>query len=362
MNLRQHVKFLTLISLISITTILTVTFFTSNLSLSVAISLVADIIQILTYVVWFLQKEVNLEKVPEQMEEVHAFITIEREESRVAGEIMSRLVREGVVREDELFRLIRRKEIILAYPYGEGISSRKVWNLVKGQPLARLLSKMGFARVGSRQNLMVIMADTLPKRLRNVDKLNAYLKKHLPKEWKRISEKVSEKYPEERYKILEKWRTRAGFKVSYILAKSMAQDFLINYLGKTSFTPEFQKHIAGRIDRNQLKKIIRLNRRKVREIVSKISIEFLLKDIPRNARKVIINNEDDVKKALGVEVVTDYRLLEPEIVAGVLANLLPRTEEKTIYTYSTEIIGQSQACYEALRKFGIDLIEVMNGE
>ena len=66
---------------------------------------------------WLLQKEVSLEKVPEQIEEVHIFITKEREESRIAGEIISRLVREGVVREDELLRLIRRKEIILAFPY-----------------------------------------------------------------------------------------------------------------------------------------------------------------------------------------------------------------------------------------------------
>jgi len=361
MNLRQHAKIITLISLISITTILIVTFFTSNFGLGVTISLVADIIQILTYGVWLFQKEVNLGKVPEQIEEVHVFITKEKEESRVAGEIISRLVREGVVKEDELLRLIRRKEIVLAFPYAEGLKG-KVWQIAKGQPLAKLLNQIGFVRVALFQNLMVIMADSLPRRLRNIDNLDTFIKRRLPKEWAILSEKVRKRYPPESYKILEKWRSRAGFKVSYILAKSMAQDFLIGYVRKNSFTTEFQKHIAGRIDRSQLKRILRLNRRKVREIVSKISIEFLLNEIPRNVQKLIINKENEVKKALSVDVITDYRLLEPESVTSVLANLLPRTEEKAIYVYSTKIIGQSQTCYEALKKFGIDLIELVNGE
>ena len=325
------------------------------------ISLVADIIQILTYIVWSLQKEANLEKVPQQMEEVHNYVTIEKEENRVAGEIVSRLVKEGVVREDELLRLIRKKEIMLAFTYAEGFKGR-VLQLTKGQPLAQLLEKIGFVRVALFQNLLAIMADTLPKNLRNVDNLNAFLRKQLPKEWTKISDMVSERFPAERYKIFEKWRTRAGFKVSYILAKSMAHDFLVGYLEKNSFTTEFQKHIAGRIDRSKLKAILRLNRRKVREIVSKISIEFLLENVPKHAQKKIINKEDEIKRKLGVEVVTDYRLLEPEVVKRVLTDLFPKTEEEKIYNYSTQIIGQSQACYEGLKKFGIDLVGLVNGE
>jgi len=354
MNLRQRLKLLTIISVISIALILMAAFATSSISLTGVIGLVASIIQIVTYVAWLLQKEVSLARVPEQLEEVHSFTTKEREENKVTGELMSRLVREGAVREDELLRLVRRKEIVLAFTYAEGLRG-KVLQITKGQPLATLLNQIGFVRVALFQNLMAIIADSLPKRLRNIDNLNAFIRKRLPKDWTRISDMVKERYPKAKYKILEKWRSRAGFKVSYILAKSMAQDFLIGFLRKNSFTTEFQKHIAGRVDRNQLKKIFRVNRRKVREIMSKISIEFLLDETPRKARKAIVDKEDEVKEALGVETITDYGFLEPEKVINVLADLFPTMKEKTMRTCSIEIIGQSQACQEALRKLGIDL-------
>lgn len=322
--------------------------------MAIVISLISDTIQIVLYGVWLVQKEVNLSQVPEQVEEIRTAITQEREESRVTGELVSRLVREGVVREDELLSLIRSKEIILAFPYAEGLVG-KIWQITKGQPLATLLSQIGFVRVALQQNLMVIMADSLPKPLRDIERLNAFIKQRLPKEWVRISDKVKERYPEEKYKILEKWRSRVGFKVSYILARSMAQDFLIDYINKNSFTTEFQKHIAGRIDRNQLKKILSSRRRKVKEIMSRISIEFLLGDVPRNVRELIIKNEDEIKKALNVKIIIDYRLLEAKDVTNILTKLIPTTEEALLHKYSSKMINESQKCHESLMKLGIDL-------
>lgn len=355
MNLRQHMRFLTFISVVSASLILIVISFTSNIGLAVVIGLVADIVQIVTYGVWLFQKEVHMAEVPKQVKEVHTIITKEREESKVTGEIVSRLIREGVVSEADLLPLIRGKEIFLAFPYAEGLAG-KVWQITKGQPLAKLLSQIGFVRVTLNQNLMVIVADSLPKQLQDIDRLNNFIKRNLPTEWSRISDKVKELYPAEKYKVkYEKWRSRAGFKVSYILARSMAQDFLISYLTKYSFSNEFRKHIAGRIDRKQLKKMLKLRKREVKEIVSRISIEILLGDMPRNVQQLIIKEEDKVKKVLGVKIITDYRLLEPQNVTNVLTNLFPSIEEELIRSYSSKIISESQKCYESLRKWGIDL-------
>jgi hypothetical protein len=353
-NLRQHVKFLTLVSVISVVLIGGTILFTQNTNLAIVISLIADTIQIVTYGLWLSQKDVNLSKVPEQVQEIRNVFVKEREESRVTGEIVSRLVREGVVSEAELLSLVRNKEIILAFSYAEGLKG-KILQITKGQPLAGLLNQLGFVRVALFQNLMVIMADSLQRQLRDIDSLNAFIKKRLPKDWGTISDKVKERYPEEKYKIFEKWRSRAGFKVSYILAKSMAQDFLIGYFGRNSFTTEFQKHIAGRTDRNQLKKLLKLRKHKVREIMSRISIEFLLTDIPRDVQELIIKNEDPIKKTLRVKIITDYRLSEPKDVTNVLAKLLPTAEDLSLQTYSAKIIDESQKCYDSLRNLGIDL-------
>jgi len=138
----------------------------------------------------------------------------------------------------------------------------------------------------------------------------------------------------------------------------MAQDFLIDYANKNSFTTEFRNHIAGRIDRNRLRKILRRKKHKVIEIVSRISIDFLLGDIPRNVRELIVNKEDEIKKIVGVKVITDYRLLELTKLTDALCSIIPKTEENLVESCSEIIIKESQKCYELLRELGIDSSEM----
>jgi hypothetical protein len=312
-----------------------------------------------TFGVWFFQKEVDMSKVPENVEIIREIVVKERDETRVTSELISRLVKEGVVSEGELFSLIRDKEMMIVFPYAEGLKG-KVWELTKGQPLAVLLTEIGFVKVGLRQNLLVCMVDSLPKQLRDVDSLDRFIKERLPKEWEKISEMVREKYPEDQYKILERWRSLAAFKVSYLLAKSPARDFLVGCLvargePRISFTDEFQKHIAQRIDRRELKRMLKIRKHKVKEIVSKISIEFLLSEIPRDAKELIITNEDEIKKKLGVRIITDYGLLEPTTVGKVLASVLPSVSATVIKSSSENIVTESRKCHESLKRLGIEL-------
>jgi hypothetical protein len=327
--------------------------------LGAAIGLSADIIQIVTFGVWFFQKEVDMSKVPESVEIVREIVVREKNENRVTDELISRLVREGAVSEHELFSLVREKEMIIVFPYAEGLKGR-VWDLTKGQPLAMLLTEIGFVKVGLRQNLLVCMVDSLPRKLRDVDNLDRFIRESLPKEWERISEMVRKEYPEDQYKILERWRSLAAFKVSYLLAKSPARDFVVECLvargdPRISFTAEFQKHVAQRIDRRELKRMLKIRRHKVNEIVSKISIEFLLSEIPRDARELMINNEDEIKKRLGVRIITDYGLLEPTAVGKVLASVLPSVSATVINTISENIVTESRKCNESLKRLGIEL-------
>jgi hypothetical protein len=356
---RRRIRVFTIISLISFAIVVLVVSLTSNILLGAAIGLTADIIQIVTFAVWFLQKELDMSKVPESVEIVREIVVREKDENRVTSELISRLVREGVVSEGELFSLIRDKEMMLVFPYAEGLKG-KVWELTKGQPLAMLLTEIGFVKVGLRQNLLVSMVDGLPRQLRDVDSMDRFIKERLPKEWKRISEMVKRKYPEDQYKILERWRSLAAFKVSYLLAKSLARDFVVGCLvarggARISFTAEFQKHIAQRIDRRELKRLLKIRRHKVKEIVSKISIEFLLSEIPRDARELMIINEDEIKKALRVRIITDYGLLDPTIVGKVLASVLPSVSATVIKSFSENIVAESRKCHESLKRLGIEL-------
>lgn len=354
-NLAQHVKFLTFVSTVSMLLICGIVLLSGNFNLAIVTGVAADVIQIVTYVAWLLQKEVNLSQIPEQVREIHTIVKQERDESRVTAEIVARLVREGVVREDELLSLIRHKEIMIAFPYAESLTGQRIRKIAEKGPLKRMLEEIGFVSATIQQNLMVAIADSLPPSLRDVDNLNAFIKRELPREWTRISEEVRRRYPPEEFQILEKYRTGEGFKVSYILAKSMAMNFLIDYMKKNSFTTKFQMHIAGQIDRNQLKRMLKVRRHEVKKIVSKISIELLLSDIPQRLKEQVVRCEDEIKGTLGIKIITDYRLLDPRSVANALHKSLPDAEEPLLQSCSTRIVEESQKCYDSLNRLGIHL-------
>jgi hypothetical protein len=355
MNLRKYLKIVTVISAVSLAVGAGTYAFGQNLNIAIFIGLLADSIQVVTYVLWLFQKEVGMERVPERVEVIYKYVEKEKEEGRIADELVTRLVREGVIKEVELSSMIRNKEITLAFSYAEGISSDRIRKITKGPPLKTLLGNIGFVRAASLQNLMVAITTSLPKQLRDIDNLNLFIKQELPKEWKRISDEVRVQYPPEKYRIYEKYRTGEGFKVSYILAKSPAKDFIIDYLKKNSFTPEFERHIAGRVDRSRLRRILADRKHRVIEVVSKISIDFLLFDAPRKLRESIVSQEGQVKNKLEIKVITDYRSLNVDAIAKTLHDLLPSVEEASLQNCAKNIVTESQKCYDALKKLGIHL-------
>ena len=208
MNLRNHLKFFSLISIVSIALIVSVVYVTQNVFVGLLVGLIADSIQIVTYVVWFFQKEVPMAEVPKQIEQIHKYVTLKEEKSRIKEELISRLVNEGAIGENELYSLIRNKEIILAFPYGEGVlqTVRELSGLNR-PPLSGLLEQIGFVRVTRLQNLMVAFVDKLPKVFRKIDNLSLFIQEEVPKIWTKISADVKKKYPGDRYpKKFEKWR------------------------------------------------------------------------------------------------------------------------------------------------------------
>jgi len=355
MNPRKHVKVIIVISVVSIILGVGVYAMTQNAVAALMLSLVADAIQVVTFVQWFFHREPNVEKMSKQVEVIYRYAREGREETKIADELVARLVREGVIKEKELSSMIRDKEIILAFSYAEGISSDRIRKITGGPPLKNMLKSLGFVPAASLQNLMVAMANTLPKPLRDIDGLNLFIRQELPKEWERISGEVKAQYPKDRYQIFERYRTGEGFKVSYILAKAMARDFIIDYMKKSSFTPEFQRHVAGRVDRAKLRKLLAGRRHRVMEVISKISIEFLLLGVQRQLRELIIGQESNLKSALGVKVITDYRLLKADNIASALHQRVPSADEALLRDCANNIIGESQKCYDALEKFGVHM-------
>lgn len=353
MNPRKHLKFISVISVVSIVTI--VGMFQIDPSLAVYVAVLADVIQVVSYFIWLLQKEVPLEKVPKQVEIIYKYVREEKESYRVKEELVSRLVNEGVIPESELYALVRDLEIFLAFPYGTSFPDGVKKLGFERPPHIALLEEIGFVRVTPNQNLMVAFSDRLPKSLRSIDNLDTFIEHELPKIWNRISEQVKEKFPSTQYKWYEKWRTGKGFGVLYVLSKSMAREFIINYINTELSTTEFKNRVWGVINRKELKRAIKKRMHHVKEVISKTSIDILLVDMPKTIKKRILEHEDDIKKRFNIRVFTDYRFIEKTELEEVILQLLPRTEKENADRYSSKIIDESQKCYHLLKALGITM-------
>jgi len=102
-----------------------------------------------------------------------------------------------------------------------------------------------------------------------------------------------------------------------------------------------------------LKDALKRRRHKVKEIISKISIDFLLSDVPRSVRRTILKHEDEIKKMFHIGSFTDYRLIEQNVLSEFLTNFLPPRERVNADQYSLAIINESQRCYDTLKQLGI---------
>lgn len=354
MDPHKHLKLIGLLIVASLL-ITFILLMTSNPSVAVYTAMLADAIQIATYLVGLWQKEVPLENIQENIEDINQYIQQEKERYQAREEIISRLINEGVILENELYNLIRNKEVILVFPYGKAIPRRIRGREYKQAPHILLLEKIGFVRVTRKQNLMVAFTDRLPQTLREVENINVFIKQELPRLWKQISEKAKREFPPDQYQIYEKWRDGKGFGITYIISKSMAQDFAIDYINRESFTSEFKKHILGAINWNELKKTIRKRRQQVKEVISKIAIDILLRSLPRHVKEKIIEHEDEIKNILNIKVFTDYAFIEEPRLKEVLLKFLSESEKGNIDRYSSLIISEGKKYYESLTSLGITM-------
>ncbi len=359
-------KIMFLISIISITFILFF-FYNQNHSIVAFLGIFSNIIEISMLLIWLKKEDFPVEDIvqikedlnitKESMKEVKEYLFNKETKDERKIRLVKKLVEVGAVPEKEIYKLLRRKnDIFVVYTYGEGIPKR-LRPLCGGKPpLIGFLEEIGFVRVAPNQNLFVIFSKWLPPNLRNTSTLRNFIKKELLRRWEILSERIREKYPETEYKIFEKWRTKEGFKASFIVMRCPGYEFIMDFIRKVSFHPQFQEKILRGVDWDQLRKFIKKRKYEIRKFLSKISIEILLEEVPRNHREIILQNEDHIKSALGSRSFIDFRFLKNnKNFISLLVRLIPGLEESMAKKYTEIISRESQKYYSTLKELGIYL-------
>lgn len=318
------------------------------------ISITSSIVQIVLFVAWYLEENPLTQKTIDQVDVIYKNIQAEKIRNSKKEEFIKTLLREGAIEEQELRTLlskIQNDDILLIHTYGEGTpAGLKKKTGLKSGPVINLLARLGFVRVFGKHNLFLMPIKDLPQELHNVQNFEKFFNSEIEKSWRELQKKTTETYPQDQYKIMQKWRSGEGYKVSYIISKAPKKDLIAGFKNRYSFTPEFVAVILRRAALIQKLPTLR-NTVKVKELVKRTSIELLLTNFPQSLKEKIIIDEKKFIQNLNLSSITDLRNMSVEKITKTLQELDP--EQIDCGKYSQELIGGAKELYELLVNLGV---------
>ena len=349
----SKIKFIAAISIILLV-LATFTYFSNNQQYLLLISILSSLIQIVLFAAWYFEENPIPQKTIEQVDAIYDYAKEEKTKNTKKEEFIKRLLKEGVIEEDELkkvFEKLKNDEIFLVHTYGEGTpDSLKKETELKSSPAISILQKLGFVRVFRQHNLFLIPVNDLPKTLRNVRGLELFLSSEIERIWKGLQQKAQKNFPAGEYKIMEKWRSGAGFKVSYVISKTPKNEIVTGFKNRSSFTPSFVAVILRRLTLEKTLPPLR-NTVKVKELLKTLSLEIFLSEFPKALSDRILSNEKQFKESLEINTLLDLRNVPQEKINNKLLELEPNVTNSA--TLSMSLISQAKEFAELLQSLGV---------
>ncbi len=277
--------------------------------------------------------------------EQREYINKEREENKEKERIVKELINEGLISEGEIYKRIMSKRIFFVFTWQHNppkLVQEKYKQIYKGmstQPVIDLLGDLGFSRPGPNQNFFVIPEEDLSKKLRSVKSLERFITKRLNEIYNNINKNLAKKY---------------DFRNSFIISVSNISDFSVKHILYSSFSPRFKEMLIRKIKPKAIRKEIENKRHKIKQFVSRLSIDLLIRDLQPKTKEKILNKEKFIKKKLGIKFFTDYRKFTRYEIKNTLNKFLNSNQTSDI---ADIIKNGSENYYNVLKEMGIDLEE-----
>ena len=317
------------------------------------VSLIASIIQIVLFLVWYFEDTTLLKHVDLNVEKIKE-ITLQRDEENIYRQkIIRKIVNKGKIDEEEIKKIIaklEKRDMVLVSlsesKIPKGLSQKDTLQY----PLRNLLKDMGFVQVfftyyADMGNIWAIPKSELPRSLRKVDSLKSFIIKVLMGNRLSIKNYALKNYPNK----YDKWKSDDGFKVSLIIGKSFENDFKIDYLGRHKFNEGFIAKLLQKSSKEELNKVIS-DKVAVREILSKLSIDLFLERVSPQIRDIILKNEKKIILNLNIKSFLDYRNIDmPKLCAEFIKYISQQDAEQLTNIVCTE----ANNYYNEIEKMGL---------
>lgn len=268
-------------------------------------------------------------------------------------ELIARLVKEGLISEKNIYEMLQKHKVFYLFCYQNVQEQNEVQDAIGEQvrnPSLQAIDRLGFVRVGTKHNFYVLPYDMLPASFRDPVELERTLKQFVEEEWENFLRHIEAKNKAFYDEYIK--RHPEPTNCSYVIVSSNIHEATIDHIGYNTFSRQFKDLLHNKININKLKREIKRKKHSIQKFVKSISGELLLVGIAaKKDRDLILKNEEQIKKNLGVSRFTEYGGFEEEL-EGELKKYFGPAKAKG---YAKHMAEKSRKYEELLSLLGINL-------
>lgn len=313
------------------------------------ISVVSSIIQIILFALWYLEDQTLIRKIDINVNEVKEYL-VKKDRNNYREKIIRKIINKGVIDEHEITKILaslEKKDLIFISLSECKIPKGLLTEKINQYPLRSLLKEIGFVPIfySFNPNIYVTFKEDLPKWLREIKLLEQFISKELSNIWDLIKNHAQTDFPHK----FEKWKAESGFKASYVISKSLENDFKIIYKQKHTYSEDFITKILKEISLEKLRKAIP-NKVQVKEIICKISFDILLDSIDNVTRNELIKNEKVINENFKIKSFLDFRNIN---INELIIEFKKYLSEENAKVAASKVIEESKQYYEEINSMDL---------
>ena len=235
--------------------------------------------------------------------------------------IIAEFLRQGVIKEEDIIQDIGQESFIILHHFNRRPPVKYLMLLPEGRtPIKVLIKRLGFVPVGASHGsyfFHIINIKLLPKELRQVSSLEAYIRRKVLDGWKVAETRLADDDKEEHAKFMEAYYDK--FNLIYLIGRVFSSELRIGHLNYPSFSKEFLPYLSS-----FTKKMHNVDKKKLNDIISLASISFFINSIEPIKRRKILDKETYIKKKFGITSLLEYESIPKDKWIEVFSNFLEK--------------------------------------
>jgi len=291
-------------------------------------------------------KEVAREKLnTKRMKNIDEFIGKTKIELDNKQKVMREFILNAVIKESDVIENLNSESFTIIYHFNRKIYKRVEKKLPnKKKAIDLIIKNLNFVPIGASHGgrfLHIINTNALPKELREISDLRAYIEAKVIESWQYLDKNT--RHGSQLQKELQDNPALKG-NLIYLLGKIFPQNMCVGQLNFSSFDYRFINFYSKFVN----PKTINIDTKRLKSFIQLASIIFLAGKIPKRDKEKLMKLEWKIKKSLKITDLFDFESVDEKELEKLLTEQF--SDEKA-RKYSTTIKSHAKQCGPIIKEF-----------